>query len=138
MQTLVDDSGIFTKVSRSAQASPKSSLEPLVRNPSQGPSSQSGNSVDSLRSSPRVSRSPTCLPTSLPRMIPAIFTIKLPAEPPRALFPPVHGRPHHKRGWCDLARRQAPPMYNNGACKHRVVRGMQTSLNTRPKPRAST
>ena len=45
--------------------------------------------------------------------------------------------PHHKRGWCDLARLQAPPMYNNGAHKHRVIRGMQTSLNTRPKPRAS-
>ena len=46
-------------------------------------------------------------------------------------------RPHHKHGSCDLARLQAPPMYNNGARKHRVVRGMQTSLNTRPKPRAS-
>ena len=46
-------------------------------------------------------------------------------------------RPHHKRGWCDLARLQAPPMYNNGARKHRVVRSIQTSLNTRPKPRAS-
>ena len=46
-------------------------------------------------------------------------------------------RPHHKCGWCDLARLQAPLMYNNSACKHQVVRGMQTSLNTRPKPRAS-
>jgi len=45
--------------------------------------------------------------------------------------------PHHKHGWCDLTRLQAPPMYNNGARKHRVVRGLQTSLNTRPKPRAS-
>ena len=27
---------------------------------------------------------------------------------------------HHKRGWCDLARLQAPPMYNNGVRKHRV------------------
>ena len=96
MQTSIDNFDIFTEVSRSAQASPKSSLEPLVRNPSQGPSSQSGNSVDSLRSSPRVSRSPTCLPTSLPRMIPAIFTIKLPAEPPRALFPSVYGVGHTK------------------------------------------
>ena len=47
-------------------------------------------------------------------------------------------RPHHKRGWCDLIRLQASPMYNNGARKHGVVRGMQTSLNTRPKPRANT
>ena len=46
-------------------------------------------------------------------------------------------RPHQKRGWCDLARLQGPPMYNNGARKNRVVRGMQTSLNTRPTPRAS-
>ena len=45
-------------------------------------------------------------------------------------------RPHHKHGWCDLTRLQDPPMYNNGAHKHRVVRGMQTTLNTRPKPRA--
>ena len=47
-------------------------------------------------------------------------------------------RPHHNRSWCDLTRLQAPSMYNNGARKHRVVRDMQTSLNTRPKPRSST
>ena len=47
-------------------------------------------------------------------------------------------RPHHKRSWCDLTRLQAPPIYNNGVHKHRVIRGVQTSLNTRPKPRAST
>ena len=56
----------------------------------------------------------------------------------RGLVPSgIRRRPHHKRDWCDLARLQAPPMYNNGASKHRVVRGMQTSLNTRPKPKAS-
>ena len=37
-------------------------------------------------------------------------------------------RPHHKCGWCDLARLQAPPMYNTCAHKHGVARGMQTSL----------
>jgi hypothetical protein len=42
-----------------------------------------------------------------------------------------------KLGWCGLARLQAPLVYNNGARKHRVVRNMQTSLNTRPKHRAS-
>ena len=62
--------------------------------PSQGPSSQSGNSVDSLVPSPRASGSPTCLPASLSRMLPAVFTIKLPAETLRALFPPVHGGNH--------------------------------------------
>ena len=45
-------------------------------------------------------------------------------------------QPHHKRGWCDLVRLQAPPMYNSCAHKHGVVRGMQTSLNTRHTPRA--
>ena len=44
---------------------------------------------------------------------------------------------NHKCGRYDLAKLQAPPMYNDGVRKHRVVRGMQTSLNTRPKPRAS-
>ena len=33
-------------------------------------------------------------PASLSRMLPAVFTIKLPAETPRALFPPVHGGGH--------------------------------------------
>ena len=45
--------------------------------------------------------------------------------------------PHHKRGWCDLARLQAPLMYNSCARKHGVARDMQTSLNTRHIPRAS-
>ena len=70
--------------------------------------------------------------------LPAVFTIKLSAETTTGLVPfGTRWRPHHKRGWCDLARLQAPLMYNNGARKHRVVRGMQTSLNTRPKPRVS-
>ena len=70
-------------------------LPPSPRwSPSQGPSSRSGNSVDSLGPSPRASGSPTCLPASLSRMLPAVFTIKLPAETPRALFPPVHGGGH--------------------------------------------
>jgi hypothetical protein len=58
MQTPIDDSGIFTEVSRSVQASPKSSLEPLARKPLQGASSWSGNSIDSLRPSPHASGSP--------------------------------------------------------------------------------
>jgi hypothetical protein len=35
-----------------------------------------------------------CLSASLSRMLPAVFTIKLLAETPRALFPPVHGGGH--------------------------------------------
>ena len=70
-------------------------LPPSPRwSPSQGPSSRSGNSVDSLGPSPRASGSLMCLSASLSRMLPAIFTIKLPAETPRALFPPVHGGGH--------------------------------------------
>ena len=73
-----------------------------------------------------------------PGLLPTIFTIKLSAKLSWALFPLVHGGGHTtKHGWCDLARLQAPPMYINGAHKHRVVRDVQTSLNTRPKPRAS-
>ena len=70
-------------------------LPPSPRwSPTQGPSSQSGNSVDSLGPSPRASGSPTCLPASLSRMLPAVFTIKLLAEMPWALFPPEYGGGH--------------------------------------------
>ena len=62
--------------------------------PRKGPSSRSGNSVDSLGPSPRSSGSPTCLPASLSWMLPAVFTIKLPAKTLRALFPPIHGGGH--------------------------------------------
>ena len=64
----------------------------------QGASSLSGNSMDSLGHSPRASGSPVCLPVSLSRMLPGIFTIKLPAELSRALFPPVHGGSHTTNG----------------------------------------
>ena len=70
-------------------------LSPSPRwSPSQGPSSQSGNSVDSLRPFPRASGSKTCLPAGLSQMFPTIFTIKLPPKTSRALFPPVHGGGH--------------------------------------------
>ena len=111
---------------------------PLQGIPRKGPSSRSGNSVDSLGPSPRVSGSLTCLPASLSRMLPTVFTIKLSAETSRALFPPVHGGGHTTNSVGVISQDlKPPPMYNNGARKHRVVRGMQTSLNTRPKPRAS-
>ena len=70
-------------------------LPPSSRwSPSQEPSSRSGNSVDSLGPSPCASGSATCLPASLSWMLLAVFTIKLPTETPRALFPPVHGGDH--------------------------------------------
>ena len=68
-----------------------------------------------------------------PGPLPVVFTIKLSGRNVTDLVPSgTRWQSHHKHGWCDLARLQAPPMY-----KHRVVRGMQTLLNTRPKPRAS-
>ena len=70
MQIPVDDSGIFIEVSRSTQHFLLSLLEPLARNPSQGPSSRSDNSMDSPGPSPRVSGSPVCVPASLSQTAP--------------------------------------------------------------------
>jgi hypothetical protein len=70
--------------------------------------------------------------------LPSVFTIKLLGEPLRALFPSVHGGSHTTNAVGMISQDyKAPLMYNNGACKHRVIRGVQTSLNTRPKSRAS-
>ena len=93
--------------------------------PSQGPSSRSGNSVDSLGPSPRASGSLMCLSASLSWMLPCHLHYQASGRNTTGLVPSgTRWRPHHKRGWCDLARLQAPSMYNNGARKHRVVRGM--------------
>ena len=106
--------------------------------PSQGPSSRSGISVDSLGPSPRTSGSPTCHSASLSRMLPAVFTIKISAETQRALFPPVHSGGHTINVVGVISQDYKPLRCTTiGARKHQVVRGMQTSLNTRPKPRAS-
>ena len=103
--------------------------------PSQGPSSRLSNSVDSPRPSPCASGSLVCLSASLSRTTPRRLHYQASDRTVAGLVPfGTRWWPHHKHSWCDLARLQAPPMYNNGACKHRVVRGMQTSLNTRPKP----
>jgi hypothetical protein len=64
-----------------------------------------------------------------PRPLPAIFTIELLAKPLQASFPLIHGGGHTTNvvGVVSHARLQAPPVYNNGARKHTLVRGMQTS-----------
>jgi hypothetical protein len=67
-----------------------------------------------------------------PGSLPAVFTIKLSAKSLRALFLSVHGGGHTTNA-VDVISQE----YNNGAHKHREMRGLQTSLNTRPKPRAS-
>ena len=75
---------------------------------------------------------------SLSRMLSAVFTIKLPAETPRALFPSVHGGGHTTNMLLVWSRKTTSPSeYNNGVRKHREIRGIITSLNTRHKPRAS-
>ena len=97
--------------------------------PSQGPSSQLSNTVDSPGPSPHASRSPVCLLASLSQTTPRRLHYQASGRNAAGLVPSgTRWRPHHKCGWCDLARLQAPPMYNNGARKHRVERGMQTSL----------
>jgi hypothetical protein len=97
-----------------------------------------GNFVDSPGPSTHTSGSPVCHPASLFRSAHGCLHYQASSRTTAGLVPfGTRWRPHHKRGWCDLTRLQAPPMYNNGARKHRVVRGVQTSLNTKPKPRAS-
>ena len=106
--------------------------------PSQGPSSWSDNSVDSPGPSPRTSGSPVCLPASLSRTAPRRLHYQAFGRTAAGLVPfGTRWQPHHKCGWCDLPRLQAPLMYNTCARKHGVARGMQTSLNTRHRPRAS-
>ena len=116
---------------------PSPCWSPSKRNPLQGPSSWSGNSVDSPGPSPHASGSPVCLPARLSQTAPRRLHYQASDQTAAGLVPfGTRWRPHHKHGWCDLVRLQAPPMYNNGMYKQ-VIRGVQTSLNTRPKPRAS-
>ena len=106
--------------------------------PHKGQAPSRGNFVDSHESSPRASGSLVCLPASLSRTAPRRLHYQAFGRNATGLVSSgTRWRPHHKCGWCDLARLQTHPMYNNGARKHRVVRGMQTSLNTRPKPRTN-
>ena len=99
-------------------------LAPCPRwSPSQGPSSRSSNFVDSPRPSLRASGSSVYLLASLSRTAPCRLHYQAFGQTATGLVPfGTWWRPHHKRGWCDLVRLQAPPMYNNGARKHRVIK----------------
>ena len=100
MHTLVDDSGIFIEASRSMQASPSPRWSP-----SQGLSSRSSNSVDSLGPSPHASGSPICLLASLSWTAPRYLHYQASGRNIAGLVPSgTWWRPHHKRGWCDLTR----------------------------------
>ena len=76
--------------------------------PSQGPSSRSDNSVDSPGPSPHASGSPVCLSASLSRTAPRRLHYQASGRTAAGLVPfSTRWRPHHKCGWCDLARLQA-------------------------------
>jgi hypothetical protein len=89
MQTPVDNSGIFAEVSRSAQASP-----------SPGWSPPKGRTLG--RVTPWIASGLLHAQVGLrcafrqasPRLLPAVFTIKLLAETLQVLFPLVHGSGH--------------------------------------------
>jgi hypothetical protein len=94
MQTPVDDFGIFTEVSKSAQASPSPHWSPSQGIPCKGQAlSQVTPWIASGLPHAQVGLQCTFRQAS-PRPLPAVFTIKLLAETPRALFPSVHDGGH--------------------------------------------
>ena len=139
MQTPIDDSGIFTEVSRSTQVLPSPRWSPSQGIPCKGQAPGRVTpwialGLPHVQVGLRLSH----LWQSLSWIASHRLHYQTFSRNTTGLVPSgTRWRPHHKHGWCDLVRLQAPLMYNNGARKHRVVRGMQTSLNTRPKPRAS-
>jgi hypothetical protein len=101
---------------------------------SQGTSFWLGNSMDSLWAFPTrkwVSE------MASHRLVLVVFIIELLAKPSRASFSHVHGGDHIINTVGVASLDYNPFEYNNNAHKHRVVRCMQTLLNTSPKPRAS-
>ena len=132
MQTPVDDSDIFTMVSRSVQASPSPRWSP-----SQGPSFRLGNSMDSSRPSPRTSGSPVCLPLILSQTPPCRLHYQASGWNAASLVPfGTRWRPHHKRSWCGLARLKARQVWQWCALAPKIT--MYANLtNTRSKPRAN-
>ena len=77
--------------------------------PSQGPSSLSGNSVDSSGPFPCANGSLVCLPASLSQTAPRRLHYQAFGQNVAGLvLSGTRWRPHHKHSWCDLARLQAP------------------------------
>jgi hypothetical protein len=72
-----------------------------------------------------------------PGLLPAVFTIKPPAEPPWpcSLRYTVAATPQARLVWSH--KTTSPAECKHGVRKHLWMRGMQTSLATIPKPRAS-
>ena len=94
IQTPVNDSGIFTEVSRSVQAFPSPRWSPSQGIPRKGqaPGRVTPWIVSGLPHAQMGLR--RAFRQASPGPLPAVFTIKLPSEPPRALFPSVHGGGH--------------------------------------------
>jgi hypothetical protein len=118
MQTSVDDSGIFTEVSSSTQASPSPCWSPLQESPRKGQAP--GQVTPWIASSlPHTQVGLRCAfrqasfgPLS------TVFTIKLLAETPWALFPSVHAGSNTttRLVWSPKTTRSAE--YKHGARKH--------------------
>ena len=94
MQTPVEDSGIFTEVSRSAQAFPSPRWSPSQGIPHKGQAPSRLTPWIAL-GLPQMQVGLWCaFRQASPRPLPAVFTIKLSVEPPWALFPLVHDGDH--------------------------------------------
>jgi hypothetical protein len=92
MQTLVDDVGIFTEVSEPCKVSTNPRWCPYAKgSPREGQAPRTSSSVESRGPSPRARGAPLLATTW---MLPAVFTIELPAEMPWASFLLVHGGGH--------------------------------------------
>ena len=126
MQTPIDDSYIFTEVSRSAKLPPSPRWSPSQEIPRKGQAP---------------GRVTLWIALGLPHAqvgLRRVFQQASPDAPHRlhyqassrnvaGLVPSgTQWRLHHKCGWCDLIRLQAPLMYNNGAHKHLVIRGVES------------
>ena len=89
---------------------PSTHWSPSQGNPRKGQAPGRVNSVDSPGPSPCASGSPVCLSRTAPHYL----HYQAFGRNAAGLVPSgTQWQPHHKHGWCDLARLQAPPMYNN-------------------------
>jgi hypothetical protein len=88
--------------------------------------------VDYLHREPRAfSTREWCFASGSPRMLPAVSTIELLAETPRASFPPVHDGRCDTNSVVTVSQDSRPTRYNfNGSHQSRgVMWGFLNSLN---------
>jgi hypothetical protein len=129
MQIPVNNSGTFTKVSRS------SSLPTSPRwSPCKGQAPDWVTPWIAPMFTPHVSGSPRWSLTNNSRSS-SLSSFRPSHRGPCSLWYMVAATSQMRLVWSD--KTTSPLVYNNGVRKYRVVRGMQTSLNIRPKPRAN-